>query len=290
MQRIMVVGAGQMGSGIAQVAAQAGLQVYLRDVEDRFVSRGLGVIEKFLSRDVAKGRRTEEEKAAILGRITGTVDLAPAAECDLIIEAIVENLEAKLALFRELDQICPETTIFASNTSSLPITQLAAVTRRPDRFIGMHFMNPVPVMQLVEVIRGIATSDETYAQIRSLAEAMGKTPVEVNDFPGFVSNRVLLPMLNEAMFCVYEGIAGVEEVDTVMKLGMNHPMGPLTLADFIGLDTCLSIMNVLYEGFKDPKYRPCPLLVQMVQAGYLGRKSGRGFYIYDENGARPMER
>jgi len=290
MQRIMVVGAGQMGSGIAQVAAQAGLQVYLRDVEDRFVSRGLGVIEKFLSRDVAKGRRTEEEKAAILGRITGTVDLAPAAECDLIIEAIVENLEAKLALFRELDQICPETTIFASNTSSLPITQLAAVTRRPDRFIGMHFMNPVPVMELVEVIRGIATSDETYAQIRSLAEAMGKTPVEVNDFPGFVSNRVLLPMLNEAMFCVYEGIAGVEEVDTVMKLGMNHPMGPLTLADFIGLDTCLSIMNVLYEGFKDPKYRPCPLLVQMVQAGYLGRKSGRGFYIYDENGARPMKR
>lgn len=290
MQRIMVVGAGQMGSGIAQVAAQAGLQVYLRDVEDRFVQRGLGVIEKFLSRDVAKGRRTEEEKAAILGRITGTVDLAPAAECDLVIEAIVENLEAKLALFRELDQICPEATLFASNTSSLPITQLAAVTRRPDRFIGMHFMNPVPVMQLVEVIRGIATSDETYAQIRSLAEAMGKTPVEVNDFPGFVSNRVLMPMLNEAMFCVYEGIAGVAEVDTVMKLGMNHPMGPLTLADFIGLDTCLSIMNVLYEGFKDPKYRPCPMLVQMVQAGYLGRKSGRGFYIYDENGATPMKR
>ncbi|MBP2017088.1 3-hydroxybutyryl-CoA dehydrogenase [Symbiobacterium terraclitae] len=290
MQRIMVVGAGQMGSGIAQVAAQAGYQVYLRDIEDRFVQRGLGVIEKFLSRDVAKGRRTEEEKAAILGRITGTVDLAPAAQCDLVIEAIVENLEAKLALFRELDQICPETTLFASNTSSLPITQLAAVTRRPDRFIGMHFMNPVPVMQLVEVIRGIATSDETYARIRSLAEAMGKTPVEVNDFPGFVSNRVLMPMLNEAMFCVYEGIAGVEEVDTVMKLGMNHPMGPLTLADFIGLDTCLSIMNVLYEGFKDPKYRPCPLLVQMVQAGYLGRKSGRGFYIYDENGATPMKR
>lgn len=290
MQRIMVVGAGQMGSGIAQVAAQAGYQVYLRDIEDRFVQRGLGVIERFLSRDVAKGRRTEEEKAAILGRITGTTDLAPAAQCDLVIEAIVENLEAKLALFRELDQICPETTLFASNTSSLPITQLAAVTRRPDRFIGMHFMNPVPVMQLVEVIRGIATSDETYARIRSLAEAMGKTPVEVNDFPGFVSNRVLMPMLNEAMFCVYEGIAGVEEVDTVMKLGMNHPMGPLTLADFIGLDTCLSIMNVLYEGFKDPKYRPCPLLVQMVQAGYLGRKSGRGFYIYDENGATPMKR
>ena len=290
IKRVMVVGAGQMGSGIAQVAAQAGLQVWLRDIEQRFVDRGLGVIEKNLARDVAKGRRTEEDKAAILGRITGTTELAPAAECDLVIEAIVENLDAKLALFRELDGICPEGTLFASNTSSLPITQLAAVTRRPDRFIGMHFMNPVPVMQLVEVIRGIATSDETYATIRDLAEAMGKTPVEVNDFPGFVSNRVLLPMLNEAMFCVYEGIAGVEEVDTVMKLGMNHPMGPLTLADFIGLDTCLSILNVLYEGFKDPKYRPCPLLVQMVQAGYLGRKSGRGFYIYDEDGARPMKR
>jgi len=290
IKRVMVVGAGQMGSGIAQVAAQAGLQVWLRDIEQRFVDRGLGVIEKNLARDVAKGRRTEEDKAAILGRITGTTELAPAAECDLVIEAIVENLDAKLALFRELDGICPEGTLFASNTSSLPITQLAAVTRRPDRFIGMHFMNPVPVMKLVEVIRGIATSDETYATIRYLAEAMGKTPVEVNDFPGFVSNRVLLPMLNEAMFCVYEGIAGVEEVDTVMKLGMNHPMGPLTLADFIGLDTCLSILNVLYEGFKDPKYRPCPLLVQMVQAGYLGRKSGRGFYIYDEDGARPMKR
>ena len=288
IKRVMVVGAGQMGSGIAQVAAQAGLQVWLRDIEQRFVDRGLGVIEKNLARDVAKGRRTEEDKAAILGRITGTTELAPAAECDLVIEAIVENLDAKLALFRELDGICPEGTLFASNTSSLPITQLAAVTRRADRFIGMHFMNPVPVMKLVEVIRGIATSDETYAAIRNLAEAMGKTPVEVNDFPGFVSNRVLMPMLNEAMFCVYEGIAGVEEVDTVMKLGMNHPMGPLTLADFIGLDTCLSIMNVLNEGFKDPKYRPCPLLVQMVQAGYLGRKTGRGFYIYDENGATPM--
>ncbi len=289
IKRVMVVGAGQMGSGIAQVAAQAGLQVWLRDLEPRFVERGLGVIEKNLARDVAKGRRTEEEKAAILGRITGTTELGPAAECDLVIEAIVESLEAKLALFRELDSICPEVTLFASNTSSLPITQLAAVTRRPDRFIGMHFMNPVPVMKLVEVIRGIATSDETYAAIRNLAEAMGKTPVEVNDFPGFVSNRVLMPMLNEAMFCVYEGIAGVEEVDTVMKLGMNHPMGPLTLADFIGLDTCLAILNVLYEGFKDPKYRPCPLLVRMVQAGYLGRKSGRGFYIYDENGATPMK-
>jgi len=291
VQRIMVVGAGQMGSGIAQVAAQAGLQVYLQDLEPMFVNRGLGVIVRNLTRHVARGRRTEEEKAAILGHITGTTDLAPAAECDLVIEAIVENLEAKQKLFRELDEICPDATLFASNTSSLPITQLAAATRRPDRFIGMHFMNPVPVMQLVEVIRGIATSDETFATIKGLAEAMGKTPVEVRDFPGFVSNRVLLPMLNEAIFCVYEGIAGVEEVDTVMKLGMNHPMGPLALADFIGLDTCLSILNVLYEGFRDPKYRPCPLLVQMVQAGYYGRKSGRGFYVYDAEGnATPVKR
>ncbi len=288
---VMVVGAGQMGSGIAQVAAQAGLKVYLRDVEQRFVDRGLGVIEKNLSRDVAKGRKTEEEKAAIQGRITGTLSLDPARECDLVIEAIVENLDAKLALFRELDQIAPEHTIFASNTSSLPITQLASATSRPDRFIGMHFMNPVPVMKLVEIIRGIATSDETYETIRALAEQMGKTTAVVNDFPGFVSNRVLMPMLNEAIYCLYEGIAGVEEIDTVMKLGMNHPMGPLTLADFIGLDTCLYIMNVLYDGFKDPKYRPCPLLVQMVQAGYLGRKSGRGFYTYHPDGSvTPMVR
>lgn len=289
IERIMVVGAGQMGSGIAQVAAQAGLQVWLRDVEERFVDRGLSTIDRNLTRDVAKGRRSEEERAAILGRIRSTTDLAPAAECDLVIEAIVENLEAKLALFRELDAICPPATLFASNTSSLPITQLASVTGRADRFIGMHFMNPVPVMQLVEVIRGIATADETYAAVRGLAEAMGKTPVEAHDFPGFVSNRILLSMLNEAMFVLYEGIAGVEAIDTVMKLGMNHPMGPLTLADFIGLDTCLSIMNVLYEGYKDSKYRPCPLLVQMVQAGYLGRKSGRGFYTYHPDGtAAPM--
>ncbi|MFZ5814240.1 MAG: 3-hydroxybutyryl-CoA dehydrogenase [Bacillota bacterium] len=291
IKRIMVVGAGQMGSGIAQVAAQAGLQVYLRDVEDRFVNKGLGVIEKNLSRDVEKGRKSAEEKAAILGRITGTTSLEPARECDLVIEAIIENLEVKLTLFRELDQLCPAETIFASNTSSLPITQLASATRRADRFIGMHFMNPVPVMKLVEIIRGIATSDETYATIKELAEAMGKTTAVVNDFPGFISNRVLLPMLNEAIFCFYEGIAGVEEIDTVMKLGMNHPMGPLTLADFIGLDTCLYIMNVLYDGYKDPKYRPCPLLVQMVQAGYLGRKTGRGFYTYHPDGtATPMVR
>jgi 3-hydroxybutyryl-CoA dehydrogenase len=291
IRRIMVVGAGQMGAGIAQVAAQAGMQVWLRDIEERFVDRGLAGIEKSLARDVEKGRRTAEEKAAIQGRITGTVSLEPAAQCDLVIEAIVENLAIKLALFRELDGLCPAHTILASNTSSLPITQLASATKRPAQFIGMHFMNPVPVMKLVEIIRGLATTDETYAVIKELAEQMGKTTAVVNDFPGFISNRVLMPMLNEAMFCYYEGIAGVAEIDTVMKLGMNHPMGPLTLADFIGLDTCLSIMNVLHEGFKDPKYRPCPLLVQMVQAGYLGRKTGRGFYSYGPDGsATPMAR
>ncbi len=291
IKTVMVVGAGQMGAGIAQVAAQAGLQVFLRDIEQRFVDKGLAGIEKNLTRDVEKGRKTAEEKAAILGRITGTLDLAAAAGCDLVVEAIIENLEIKLKLFRELDQICPAHAILASNTSSLPITQLASATKRPAQFIGMHFMNPVPVMKLVEIIRGIATSDETYAVIKALAEQMGKTTAVVNDFPGFISNRVLLPMLNEAIFCFYEGVAGVEEIDTVMKLGMNHPMGPLTLADFIGLDTCLYIMNVLYEGYKDSKYRPCPLLVQMVQAGYLGRKSGRGFYTYHPDGsATPMKR
>jgi len=291
VQRIMVVGAGQMGSGIAQVAAQAGLTVHLRDVEQRFVDRGIALIEKNLSRDVEKQRRTVDEKTLILGRILGTTSLDSAADCDLVIEAIVENLEVKQELFRNLDDICPVRTILASNTSSLPITQLASVTGRADRFIGMHFMNPVPVMKLVEIIRGIATSDETYQQIRTLAELMGKTTAVVNDFPGFISNRVLLPMLNEAMFCYYEGVAGVQEIDTVIRLGLNHPMGPLTLADFIGLDTCLSILNVLYDGYKDPKFRPCPLLVQMVQAGYLGKKSGRGFYIYGADGSvTPMAR
>ncbi|HLO03863.1 MAG TPA: 3-hydroxybutyryl-CoA dehydrogenase [Symbiobacteriaceae bacterium] len=284
MQTIMVVGAGQMGAGIAQVAAQAGLTVYLRDVEQRFVDRGLSGIRKNLDRDVEKGRKSPEERTAILGRIMGTTELAPAAGADLVIEAIVENLAVKQGLFKELDGICPPTTIFASNTSSLPITLLASVTSRADRFIGMHFMNPVPVMKLVEVIRGIATSDETHQQVDQLAVAMGKTTALSHDFPGFIANRILMPMINEAIFTLYEGIADVEAIDTVMKLGMNHPMGPLTLADFIGLDTCLSIMNVLYEGFKDPKYRPAPLLVQMVQAGYLGRKSGRGFYEYRADG------
>lgn len=280
IKKVMVVGAGQMGSGIAQVAAQAGLQVILRDIEDRFVQKGLGVIDKNLTRDVEKGRKTAEEKAAILGRITGTTSLDSTADVDLVVEAIVENLEVKKDLFAKLDAICQPEAILASNTSSLPITQLAAVTKRADRFIGMHFMNPVPVMKLVEIIRGIATTDETYNRIRDLALKMDKTPVSVNDYPGFVSNRILLPMINEAIFCLYEGVAGAEDIDSVMKLGMNHPMGPLTLADFIGLDTCLYIMEVLYEGYNDPKYRPCPLLKKMVMAGYLGRKSGRGFYQY----------
>ncbi|MCL5676956.1 MAG: 3-hydroxybutyryl-CoA dehydrogenase [Firmicutes bacterium] len=279
--RIMVVGAGQMGSGIAQVAAQAGIEVILGDLEERFVKRGLGVIEKNLARDVEKGRKTAEEKALVQGRITSTTDLGRAAEADMVIEAIVENLATKQKLFAELDKAAPPAAILASNTSSLPITQLAASTGRADRFIGMHFMNPVPVMKLVEIIRGMATSDETYGTVRSLAEQMGKAPVSVNDYPGFVSNRILLPMINEAIYCLYEGVASAEDIDTVMKLGMNHPMGPLTLADFIGLDTCLYIMEVLYEGFNDPKYRPCPLLKKMVMAGYLGRKSGRGFFKYE---------
>lgn len=278
---MMVVGAGQMGAGIAQVAAQAGLKVFLRDVEQRFVDKGLGVIEKNLARDVEKGRKTADEKAAIQGRISGTVSLEPAAGCDLVVEAIIENLEIKLGLFKELDQLCPAHAILASNTSSLPITQLASATKRPDRFIGMHFMNPVPVMKLVEIIRGLATADEVYQTIEDITKTLEKVPVEVNDFPGFVSNRILMPMINEAIYTLYEGVASKEAIDDVMKLGMNHPMGPLTLADFIGLDTCLYIMETLHEGFGDDKYRPCPLLRKYVKAGWLGRKSGRGFYIYE---------
>lgn len=280
MKKLMVIGAGQMGSGIAQVAAQAGLEVVLNDVEQRFVDKGLGVIRKNLERDVEKGRRTAEDRDAILGRIKPSVNLESGNGCDVAVEAVTENVEVKRKIFSELDRICGPETILASNTSSLPITQLAAFTKRPEKFIGMHFMNPVPVMKLVEIIRGMATSDETYEAIRSLAVDMGKTTVLVNDYPGFVANRILLPMINEAVFALYEGVASAEDIDTVMKLGMNHPMGPLTLADFIGLDTCLAIMEVLYEGFRDPKYRPCPLLRKMVMAGYLGRKSGRGFFTY----------
>jgi 3-hydroxybutyryl-CoA dehydrogenase len=281
IDQVMVVGAGQMGSGIAQVAAAAGLKVWLHDVQEEYCRRGLGVIERNLARQVEKGRLDREEMAAILARIRSTTELQAAAECDLVIEAATENLAVKLDLFRQLDGIAPAHAILASNTSSLPITELAAVTKRPHLVIGMHFMNPVPVMQLVEVIRGLATSDETFHTVCALAEWMGKTAVEVNDFPGFVSNRVLMPMINEAIYCVYEGVATPEAIDQVMKLGMNHPMGPLTLADFIGLDTCLAIMEVLYEGFGDPKYRPCPLLRKYVKAGWLGKKSGRGFYVYE---------
>lgn len=280
IQKLMVIGSGQMGSGIAQVAAQAGLTVLMNDVKHEFAERGFATITKNLARNVEKGRMTEEEKSAVLDRITLSTSLDDAADVDMAIEAATENMEIKMNIFRQLDAIAPAGALLASNTSSLPITEIAAVTKRPELVIGMHFMNPVPVMKLVEIIRGLATSDETYETVRNLAEQMNKTSVEVNDFPGFVSNRVLMPMINEAIYCLYEGVASVEDIDTVMKLGMNHPMGPLTLADFIGLDTCLAIMEVLYEGFGDSKYRPCPLLRKYVKAGWLGKKSGRGFYTY----------
>jgi 3-hydroxybutyryl-CoA dehydrogenase len=281
IKKFMVIGAGQMGSGIAQVAAQSGLQVVLHDMKDEFVNRGLGVITKNLSRDVEKGRKTEDEKHGILDRIQLSTDLTNAKDVDFVVEAAVENMEVKTQIFKQLDEIAPTHAILASNTSSLPITEIAAVTNRPEKVIGMHFMNPVPVMKLIEVIRGLATSDETYRVVAELSEKMNKIAVEVNDFPGFVSNRVLMPMINEAIYCIYEGVATPESIDEVMKLGMNHPMGPLTLADFIGLDTCLYIMEVLYKGFGDSKYRPCPLLRKYVKAGWLGRKSGRGFYVYE---------
>jgi len=279
MKTIMVIGAGQMGAGIAQVAAQAGYSVILNDIKDEFVTRGLDIIEKNLSRNVEKGKLEAREKEAILSRITPSTSLQDAVAVDLVVEAAVENMSIKAQIFSQLDIICPEHTILATNTSSLPITEIAAVTKRPDKVIGMHFMNPVPVMKLVEVIRGLATSDEVYKEIETLSVEMGKTPVEVNDSPGFVSNRILVPMLNEAIYTLYEGIATVEAIDNVMKLGMNHPMGPLALADLIGLDTILSIMEILHEGLGD-KYRPCPLLRKYVKAGWLGRKSGRGFYQY----------
>ncbi|MCW3489767.1 3-hydroxybutyryl-CoA dehydrogenase [Dethiobacter alkaliphilus] len=280
IKKIMVLGAGQMGGGIAQVCAQAGYEVVLRDVKDEFVERGMAVITKNLSRSVEKGRMTEDEKNAVLGRMSTTLSLEDGKDVDIVIEAIIEDPKIKADTFAELDRICPEHAILASNTSSLPITQIAAATKRPEKVIGMHFMNPVPVMKLVEVIRGIATSDETYQVIDDLSKKLNKVPVEVNDFPGFVSNRILLPMINEAVYALMEGVGTVEGIDTVMELGMNHPMGPLKLADLIGLDTCLAIMEVLYDGFKDTKYRPCPLLRKYVTAGWLGRKSGRGFYTY----------
>ncbi|MBD8025505.1 3-hydroxybutyryl-CoA dehydrogenase [Ureibacillus sp. Re31] len=282
IQKVMVVGAGQMGSGIAQVIAQAGFEVKLNDMKQEFFERGLRVIAKNLTRDVEKGRKTEEEKEAILNRITMSLDLKDAFDADLIIEAATENMDIKQTIFKELDAIAPKHAIFATNTSSLPITEIAAVTERPEKVIGMHFMNPVPVMKLVEIIRGLATADEVYKTVEQMTHQLGKTPVEVNDFPGFISNRILLPMINEAVYALYEGVATKEAIDDVMKLGMNHPMGPLTLADFIGLDTCLYIMEILHEGLGDSKYRPCPLLRKYVAAGWLGRKTGRGFYVYED--------
>ncbi len=281
IEKVMVVGAGQMGSGIAQVCAQAGYQVYLNDLKPEFVDRGISGINKNLTRQVEKGRMTEAEKQEILARLTFSTDLNDAANVDLVIEAATENMDIKAKIFTQLDQFAPAHAILASNTSSLPITEIAAVTKRPEKVIGMHFMNPVPVMKLVEIIRGLATADEVYASIEEMTKKLEKVPVEVNDFPGFISNRILMPMINEAIYSLYEGVATKEAIDEVMKLGMNHPMGPLTLADFIGLDTCLYIMEVLYEGFADSKYRPCPLLRKYVKAGWLGRKSGRGFYVYE---------
>ncbi|WP_129705492.1 3-hydroxybutyryl-CoA dehydrogenase [Priestia megaterium] len=281
IETVMVIGAGQMGAGIAQVFAASGYQVSLYDVDQRNTQKGIEGIDKRLKKQVGKGSLSAKEYEEIMERLHLANEITAAQKADLIVEAVVEKMEVKQAIFAELDSLAPSHTILATNTSSLPITEIAAVTTRPEKVIGMHFMNPVPVMKLVEIIRGLATTDEVYQAVYETTKKLNKTPVEVHDFPGFVSNRILMPMINEAVFTLYEGVANEEDIDQVMKLGMNHPMGPLTLADFIGLDTCLFIMETLHKGFGDDKYRPCPLLRKYVKAGWLGRKTGKGFFTYE---------